>query len=154
MATDVFGQPLINPVNNMPVPNAPQAFMTNPQTGMQEFLYDTNGNPIASTLTNFQAQQSGLSPEDLQASGYTQFGGTWVYNPVGGAAAQQQQNNLPWWQASGFESEKKANQYYNEKKRRERDAAKKKNPNRPNWNKKKGESGGGVTTATSFMGTG
>lgn len=152
MAEDVFGQPIINPVNNMPVPNAPQAYTTNPQTGQQEFLYDQNGSPIASTITNFQATAGGLSPEDLQASGYVQFGGTWVYNPEGGV--QQAQNNLPWWQQSGFESEKKANQYYTEQKRRERDANKKRNPNRPNWNKKKGESGGGVTTATSFMGTG
>ena len=153
MAEDVFGQPILNPVNNMPVPNAPQAYTTNPQTGQQEFLYDQNGSPIASTITNFQATAGGLSSEELKASGYTQFGGTWIYNPEGGV--QQAQNNLPWWQKEGFESEKKANQYYTKKKRAEKKYAEANDPRKNRRKREKAKMGsGGVTTATSFMGTG
>ena len=160
-AKDAFGRPLVNEKTGKPVPSTPQAYRTNPLTGQREYITDQNGNPIPQNLTQFQAEQSGLTAEELKSSGYTWFGGTWVYNPSGGSGAGGAggNSNLAWWQKPQswagnrtFSSEKEANKAYNKYKGEQQKIKDAENPKKNGQGKK--AAGAGVTAATSFYGTG
>lgn len=129
---------------------------------------DTSGNefqPIAYMSQQeaaFRAAELGVTLEEYQAdllsNGYTTTndgGFGWAGGP--GNVLPSGETSAPWWQ--GFESERAANKYYTEKNRyekemrnRQRDAARARIRSKSNQGGGSGE--GGLTSATSILGTG
>lgn len=127
------------------------------------YVLDEHGNPFSPTMYLSEEQiAERAEAKSLSYDSYVELyiEGAYFWNPKLGqyqfageyTSSGQQEDTRQWWEKEGFESEKKANQYYTDKKRAEKDARDRENP-RKNGQFAKNKSVG-VTTATSFLGTG